>query len=183
MALLLFNLLPALPLDGGRVVKALLTPFLGLTRSTRLLSLLGMMMASALLALGLVSLFYGVLNVTLFFTGAYLFYAAAAAREGVVAQMVYRMSQRAQRLQRAGSLPVQWLAVSQELPISQLPSRLSSSHYHMLLVVGNCLEPEAILPESELIDALSDHRGQTIKEVVDEKAGENTKNKKMSFLF
>ena len=180
-ALLLFNLLPALPLDGGRVTKALLTPILGLSRSTRLLSLLGMMVASALLALGVVSLFYGVMNITLFFTGAYLFYAAAAAREGVVAQMVYRLSQRAQRLQRAGSLPVQWLAVSQDLPISQLPSKLSSSHYHMLLVIGNCLEPEGVLPESQLLSALADHKGQTIREMFDQDP--QNENKKMSFLF
>lgn len=185
VALLLFNLLPALPLDGGRVLKALLTPFLGLSRSTRLLSLIGMMAASALLALGIVSLFYGVLNVTLFFTGAYLFYAAASSRESAVAQMVYRLSQRAQRLDRSGSLPVRWLAVSQELPIAQLPSRLSSSHYHMLIVVGNRLEPEAMLPESQLLGALADHRGQTLREVVEQNAeGEYApKTKKMSFLF
>lgn len=185
VVLFFFNLLPALPLDGGRVVKALLTPFLGLSRTTWLLTLFGMMVAAALLALGIVSLFHGVLNVTLFFTGTYLFYAAATAREGAVAQMVYRLSQRAQRLQRVGSLPVQLLAVSQDLPISQLPSRLSSSHYHMLIVVGNYLEPEAVLPESQLLDALSDHQGQTMGEVVaqDAEGEHDPKKKKMSFLF
>lgn len=52
--ILLFNLLPGFPLDGGRVVRAAVWAWTGsLRRATRVASLLGLMLGTLLLALGL----------------------------------------------------------------------------------------------------------------------------------
>jgi stage IV sporulation protein FB len=55
LGLLLFNLVPAFPLDGGRVLRALLAMPLGQTRATRIAVLIGQAMAVLLGIYGLLS--------------------------------------------------------------------------------------------------------------------------------
>ena len=56
ISLLLFNLLPAFPLDGGRVFRAVLTPKFGRLRATRVAARLGQFMAVLFGILGFVVL-------------------------------------------------------------------------------------------------------------------------------
>ena len=67
-----FNLLPAFPMDGGRIVRALLTPRLGRLGATRLAAALGRVFAVGLGILG----FYG--NLWLLFIGIFIFVAAGS---------------------------------------------------------------------------------------------------------
>ncbi|HYX90649.1 MAG TPA: site-2 protease family protein [Myxococcaceae bacterium] len=75
----LFNLLPAFPMDGGRVLRALLAPRLGRVRATRIAGLLGKGFA---LLFGLAGLFTG--NVLLILVAFFVFMGADAETRSVV---------------------------------------------------------------------------------------------------
>lgn len=51
--LMLFNLIPAFPMDGGRVFRALLTPLVGIFRATQIAGWLGVLLAGGMVAFGL----------------------------------------------------------------------------------------------------------------------------------
>jgi Zn-dependent protease len=70
-ALLLFNLIPAFPMDGGRVLRALLAIPLGYTRATRIAALIGQGLA---LVFGFIGLFG---NPLLILVAAFIFLAAS----------------------------------------------------------------------------------------------------------
>jgi Zn-dependent protease len=73
VSLLLFNLIPAFPLDGGRVLRALIALKLPYVRATGLAAMIGRGMAIALGFYGLVSL-----DFILVLVAAFIFFAAGA---------------------------------------------------------------------------------------------------------
>jgi Zn-dependent protease len=62
LVLLLFNLIPAFPMDGGRVFRAILSIGLGQLRATEIAAALGLVLAAAL---GIAGIVFGNLSLTL----------------------------------------------------------------------------------------------------------------------
>ena len=84
LTLMLFNLLPALPLDGGRMLYALLAPKLGRNRAARIGELAGYGVAAALAALSLLGWRRtGRLNLSPLFAGAFLLAAGPGERRAL----------------------------------------------------------------------------------------------------
>lgn len=81
----LFNLLPAFPMDGGRVLRGLLVPRVGASRATRIATSLGRWLAAALAILGLATF-----NVLLILIAAFVYAGASAERTGSDARDVLR---------------------------------------------------------------------------------------------
>jgi Zn-dependent protease len=77
VALAVFNMIPALPMDGGRVFRALLAMVLGKLRATLIAATVGQVMAAALALYGLMSQ-----NVILVLIGAFVFFGASQERAG-----------------------------------------------------------------------------------------------------
>jgi Zn-dependent protease/CBS domain-containing protein len=87
IALVLFNMLPAFPMDGGRVLRALLATKLPYTRATQIAATVGQLMA---LVFGLIGLFTHYGSPMLIFIA--LFVWIGAAQESNMVQMRYSLS-------------------------------------------------------------------------------------------
>ncbi len=81
VSLVLFNLIPAFPLDGGRIFRSLLALAIGNVRATRVAAMVGQFMA---LSLGIVAVFGG--NFLLLAVALFVFFAAAQENAYVRAQ-------------------------------------------------------------------------------------------------
>ncbi len=78
VALVIFNMIPAFPMDGGRVFRALLSMWLGRPRATKIAAWLGQAIALLLVAAGLWSSDY-----MLSILGIFVIYAARAENDSV----------------------------------------------------------------------------------------------------
>lgn len=164
LTLMLFNLVPALPMDGGRLCSACFGAWIGEQRALRVFSALGVALGLGSLALGVWSFAQGTINLTLFLTGSYLIYAALCERNTPAYTQLHRSMGKRSRLREGGALPARHWVVREDIPIERLANRLSANCYHDFEVVDASMRLVGRLDETSLLKALMDRPGSTAGE-------------------
>ena len=150
-ALLLVNLLPVLPLDGGRALRAFLFPRVSRSKVTAILCYAGAAAGVLLSALGVYAAVRGSLNPTLFLAGAYLSRQALRERETPALLSVRALHGRQDRMRKAGVRPVRWLAAVDGTPMRHLAARMPGGEYCMVLLVDERMRVRETLSETDVL--------------------------------
>ena len=136
LSILLVNLLPALPLDGGRVLALLLSLFLTGNSVRRVMRWLGMALGVGCVLLNIVLCWTaGGVNLSLTCAGCFLMYAAATGTATAALSELRGLMERKLRLERRGRLRCRVVAVMEPLSLRSAVGALAPSQYTLFLVV------------------------------------------------
>ncbi|HUR94909.1 MAG TPA: site-2 protease family protein [Gemmatimonadales bacterium] len=141
---LAFNLLPAFPLDGGRVLRALLARRLGLARATRIAGVVGQIFAVALGILGVVA------DAPLTMLVAFFIFLGAGSEASAVATRVAGQGLRVSQM-----MVTQFQTIPVHATLSQAVDLLLAGEQREFPVVDNLGRTEGILTRDNLIRGLS----------------------------
>jgi stage IV sporulation protein FB len=140
--LALFNLIPAFPMDGGRVLRAGLASKLGYVRATEIAAQIGQFVA---FALGFIGLFY---NPILIFIAIFVYLAASSEAHMVALRAVSR------------GVPVSYAMMTQfatlvpRAPIEEAVQTLLQTSQGEFPVVDDAGKPVGVLGRADLIRAI-----------------------------
>ena len=143
LLVLLFNLIPAFPLDGGRVLRALLARRMGLVRATRIAGTVGQLFALVLGAAGVV------LSAPLTMLVAFFIFLGAGAESSAVAM---RMAGRG--LQVAQVMVTQFRTIPVHATLAHAVELLLAGEQREFPVVDNLGRTEGMLTRDNLIRGL-----------------------------
>ena len=151
-ALAVFNLFPALPLDGGRILRAILTPHIGMARATKSACVAGYILAAVLVGFGIFMIIYeGWFNFTLFVIGVFVFISAFKERKTVHYRAMRDKMNKFDKLSKEGALPIRNIAVYYNTPVSKLLLMRSPGVVNVFSVMDENLRVMGSIGEGELM--------------------------------
>jgi stage IV sporulation protein FB len=142
--LALFNMIPAFPMDGGRVLRALLATRLGFARATEVAASIGQWVA---FALGFIGLFT---NPLLIFIAIFVYLAAASEAQLVAVRAMSR------GVPVSSAMMTQYAALQADAPIEEAVTTLLRTSQTEFPVVDAAGRLVGLLGRSDMIRALKE---------------------------
>lgn len=150
----LFNLLPALPLDGGRMVRATLSGILGFKRATRYSALLGQVMGVGLIAAGIWFSRQTIGAVNLSVMGVFLFWASRREKLYLAYAFMRFLINKKAELARTGLLESRQVVARPSTLITRILDNAQPTHYLLAVVMDESDSVVGMLGEARLIETL-----------------------------
>jgi Zn-dependent protease/CBS domain-containing protein len=152
--LVVFNLIPAFPMDGGRVLRALLAMKLGPRRATRIAATIGQALAFGLGFLGL----FG--NPLLIFIAIFVYVAAAGE-----AQMA-AVHDSVQGLRIEDAMETRFATIPANARLSDAVETMLATGQHEFPVVDGAGKPVGVIVRDDIHSALKDNRESEVIDLV-----------------
>ncbi len=149
-----FNLLPALPLDGGHILQAVLSRPLGYRKANQCMTALGLFLGVGIGAAGIYLGTVGFSSINLILVGAFLFWAAYRERRMLGYAFVRFLVRKKRELAAAGFLPARQLVATAATPVKELLKSAAPANYLVVLIVDEQDRITGMKSEAELIELL-----------------------------
>ncbi len=157
LAIFAFNVLPIFPLDGGRILLAVLSKKLERKYATKITKLIAIIISLLMFFVFVVSLF-SMPNFNLAIMSVTLFSQAIAEDKQAVYRRAYFSKRKAERTKKNG-VEVRLLYVNKNMPILKLYRMLDARHYTIFVLVDDNMKQTKLLKEDEVIKSLTNRGG------------------------
>ncbi len=151
VVLFIFNLMPAYPLDGGRLLFCALRTRLRDRTAKAIAAWSGLLIGCALLALALYCTLFLYSSLTLYMMGAFLLFAAAKEILSLPSALLMASVTKSSAVKRGETVRVRFTAVHSKMSAGDALHDLSSNNYNLLRVVDDRMHSMGELDEGALI--------------------------------
>lgn len=149
----LFNLIPALPLDGGRVLRGYLALSMGYRRATERAAFIGKVLAVLLGLTGGLGVYLGYNSVSLPVLAFFVYVSAGRERRMAGYVFVRYLGRKRQELEENGVVPTEQLVAYGDVPVKEIVRHFVPKRYHIVLVMNETGDIVGFATEMEVVNS------------------------------
>lgn len=165
--LAIFNMVPLLPLDGGKMLRELLAARIGLFLASSRMRKASAVLSAVLMVFGIIQLIQNTRNFSLLIIGVYIFFSLKSEETEAAFMNVKDIIYRRSRLLKKGIYPARDLVVIKSMRLSEVIKSLDFDRFHIIHVLDDDLKLVKIVTEQELIDSVLKHNAEaTFEELI-----------------
>jgi len=152
-----FNLIPVLPLDGGRVARALFVESFGFVKTTKFLAWGGKW-------LGVLIALYGVIlwgqdkftegALTYLILGGFFWYAGSKEISSAHITFLKQLTRKKEDLLKKGLMRSRWVTVHKDTPLVRIVEEFTPDRYAMISLANEAMGMGKILTETDVVEGM-----------------------------
>lgn len=154
IAVALVNCIPALPLDGGRIIRAALTERWGYVKAFNFMLIMTKVFAIILAAFGIGVMYYTRFNFSLLIIGAFLIVNIIAERRGSGYVIMNEILKSRQKISNGCAERAAVIAIAADEPARKALKLLSYNKYYLINIIDSNMEIIGTVTETQLIEQL-----------------------------
>lgn len=147
-----FNMIPAIPLDGGKILNEILSERMGLISAGKYLRKLAFILSAFLIMFGIYQMIYGRMNFSILIIGLYIMFTFKTGKMEAslmnIKQMVYRRS----RIMKKGIYPARDLVAMKSANLSETIKNMDFDSFHFVHVLDDNFKVICVFSENEIME-------------------------------
>ncbi len=150
-----FNLLPILPLDGGKIAMEVLSDYSGLFKASKHMNIITVILSVITIILGLVILKNTLYNASLVIVGIYILLGKREIRKETALMNIKNLLFRRSRVLKQRIYPIREIAVMKDVKLSEVVKAMDYANmFHKVNVLDENLRITKVISEQEILDAI-----------------------------
>ncbi|MDD5017570.1 MAG: M50 family metallopeptidase [Eubacteriales bacterium] len=148
------NMLPALPLDGGRIARAAFSSFMGNRRATKVTAISGVFFSAVLLGFGVYAAIGYAFNPSFFIMGFFLCLSAVKEFKNAPYTLIRDFSGKRDTIEKRRTLSINRFAAMQSEKLCDIMREFEAGKYNIVTVLDNNMGVVGELDERRILDGM-----------------------------
>lgn len=150
-----FNLLPILPLDGGKIAMEVLADYSGLFKASKHMNIITVILSIIIIILGLIIFKNTLYNASLVIVGIYILLSKTESRKETALMNIKNLLFRRSRILKQRIYPIREIAVTMDVKLSEVVKAMDYANmFHIVNVLDENLRIVKVISEQEILDVI-----------------------------